>query len=110
MTPLSLRQSGEYDAASEVTVDAAGRYTVEHGGYVTAGRRSGTLAGRDRRRLGALAEAVDLDARHPDAGAVVTTLTVGGRSVSWAGAPPTPALAALVGALARLGGPRGTQF
>ena len=102
MTPLSLRQAGEYDAASEVTVSADGRYSAEHGGYVTAGRRAGQLSARDRRRLGALTEAVDLGATHPADGAVVTTLAVGDRSVAWAGAPPTAALAALVNALVRL--------
>lgn len=102
MPPLRLRQSGEYDAASEVAVDADGRWSAEHGGYVTAGRREGVLTGRQRRALARLAAAVDLGARHPARGAVVTTLSVGGRSVAWAGAPPTAALAALVGALARL--------
>ncbi|WP_412061261.1 hypothetical protein [Rubrivirga sp. IMCC45206] len=102
MTQLALRQSGEYDAQSEVAVDAEGCYTAEHGGYVTGGRRSGRLTACDRRALDRLAAAVDLDARPPAQGAVVTTLVIGGRSVSWAGAPPTPALAALVGALVRL--------
>ncbi len=102
MTAITLRQTGEYDAASEVTVDADGRFSAEHGGYVTAGRRVGRLAGRRLRHLHRLARAVDLDETHPAQGAVVTTLSVGDRSVSWSGAPPTPALAELVGALARL--------
>ena len=102
MLAITLCQSGEYDAASEVTVGADGRYTAEHGGYVTAGRRSGALSARQRRRIERLAEAVDLGAWHPAEGVVVTWLEVGGQSVAWSGAPPTPALAALVGALARL--------
>ena len=91
MTPIALRQTGEYDAASEVSVDADGRYTAEHGGYVTAGRREGRLSA-----------AVDLDWRSSAPGSFETTLTVGDRSITWAGAPPTPETAALVGALARL--------
>ena len=102
MRPLRLSQSGEYDAASEVTVDADGRFRAEHGGYVTAGRREGVLTARQRRALARLAEAVDVAARHPAEGAVVTTLEVDSRSVAWSGAPPTAALAALVGALVRL--------
>ena len=100
MLALRLRQSGEYDAASEVSVEPDGRFTAEHGGYVTAGRRSGVLSRRQRREIARLADAVDVGESHPARGAVVTTLTLGERSVSWAGAPPTPA--ELVGALVRL--------
>ena len=102
MTPIALRQTGEYDAASEVSVDADGRYTAEHGGYVTAARREGRLSVSDRRLLDRLSAAVDLDWRSSAPGSFETTLTVGDRSITWAGAPPTPETAALVGALARL--------
>lgn len=102
MRALRLHQSGEYDAASETAVAADGRYTAEHGGYVTGDRRSGQLSTRHRRSLDVLIRAVDLGATHPAQGAVVTTLTIGDRSVAWAGAPPTAPLAALVNALVRL--------
>lgn len=101
MTPISLRQTGEYDLASEVTVSADGRYTAEHGGYVTAGVRSGQLSPRRQRELDELAAAVRPGDAAP-AGAVVSVLTVGDVRVAWAGAPPTAEVAALVGALARL--------
>ena len=100
MTPISLRQTGEYDLASEVTVAADGRYTAEHGGYVTAGIRTGRLSRRQQRELDALAAAIRPSDAAPQ-GAVVSVLTVGDVRVAWAGAPPA-ACAALVGALARL--------
>ena len=102
MTPVTLRQLGDYDATSEIAVGADGRFTAEHGGYVTAGRRTGRLSRRDLAHLGRLTEAVDLGATHPAQGAVVITLSVGDQSVAWAGAPPTDPLAALVNALVRL--------
>ena len=102
--PLALRQSGEYDADFEATVDAGGRYAVERGGYATAGRRTGRLSARDHRRLGRLAEAVDLGRKHPAEGAYRSRLRVGAAEVAWAGPPPTAPLAALVNALAALGG------
>ena len=102
--PLALRQSGEYDADFEATVDADGRYAVERGGYATAGRRVGQLTPRQHRRLGRLAEAVDLEGEHPAGGAYRSRLRVGDAEVAWGGPPPTAPLAALVNALAALGG------
>lgn len=103
MRPVALRQTGEYDAHTDVAVDGDGRFRVELGGYVTARPREGRLTGRQRAALARLAEAVDWDAAHPDKGAFQTTLSVGDAAVRWAGPPPTPALAALVGALVSLG-------
>lgn len=102
MTPLRLRQSGEYDADSEITVDADGRFSVEHGGYVTAGRRYGQATARQQRQLGRLAAAVDTSGRWETAGAMTTWLQIGDDETEWAGAPPTPEIAALLGALLRL--------
>lgn len=78
MHALRLRQRAEYDAA---------------------GRREGTRLGRQQRALSPLATAADVDT--PPAEGVVV-MTVGERSVTWSGAPPTAALAARVGALAKL--------
>ena len=93
MTPLRLYQSGEYDADGEVVLEADGRFSTERGGYVTGGRRYGTLASRQAR---------DLEAGHALGGAVRSRLEVGGRVLEWAGPPPTDALRALTSALARL--------
>lgn len=102
MTPIALRQLGEYDADFEVVVEADGRFSVERGSYVTGGRRTGRITSRQRRALGRLAEAVDTDARHEEDGAVRSALRIGDAEVQWAGPPPTGALAALVRALVTL--------
>ncbi len=102
MTPISLRQTGEYDSDAEITVDAAGRFSVELGGYVTAGRRTGTLTRRQQRTLTRRTDAVDLGASHPAESGIQSVLRVGDAEVRWGGPPPTPALAALAGALVAL--------
>jgi hypothetical protein len=103
---LHLRQTGEYDADFEATVDANGLWRTEGGSYVTRGVREGRLAPEAHARLLTLAEAVDWDAEHavPEgAGGFTSTLAVGSRTVRWWGPPPTPALQALATALAAPG-------
>ncbi|MEM0962240.1 MAG: hypothetical protein AAGK21_06875 [Bacteroidota bacterium] len=78
---------------------------MDGGSYVTRGRREGRLGLRQRAVLSRLADAVDLEAQHLAEGSHRSTLRVGEKQVAWAGPPPTPALRALVGALARLGAP-----
>ena len=102
MTPLRLTQTGEYDAAFEVVLEADGRFSIERGGYVTGGRHYGTLAPGRVRALERLVAAVDLEGEHVLEGAVRSRLEVRGRVLEWAGPPPTPALRALASALARL--------
>ena len=102
MTPLRLTQTGEYDAAFEVVLEADGQFSIERVGYVTAGRRFGTLTARQARGLEVLAATVDLEGEYILEGAVRSRLEVGGHVLEWAGPPPTPALRALTTALARL--------
>lgn len=102
MTPLALRQWGEYDADFEAVVEADGRFSVERGSYVTGGRRFGRLSPRQQRALARLAAAVDTGAQRGEAGAVRSRLQIGDAEVRWAGPPPTEPLAALVRALVTL--------
>ena len=101
--PLVYRQTGSYDADTEVRVEADGAFTVERGGYVTAGRRAGRLGARDLGRLAALAEAVEgRDWGAPEgAEGFRRTLHLGRRHARWWGpvADVDAALAALVRAL-----------
>ena len=101
-TALRLWPSGEYDADLEVVLEADGRFSIERGGYATAGRRYGTLARAQRADLERRVSAVDLGAEHAVAGSARTVLEVGGARVAWAGPPPSAELRALVGALVRL--------
>ena len=103
MTPLLLRQTGEYDVAYEVDVDPVGAFSIERGGYATGGRREGWLSMREAAAISRLAAAVDTEQSHPTEGAVVTRLWIGADEVAWAGPPPTDALKALTNALAALG-------
>ena len=97
MPPIHLVQTGESrqagaanDADFEARVGAGGRFTVEGGGYVTRGRRTGRLSRRER-------------AAHSAKGAHRSALDLGTTCVVWAGPPPTDALRSLVGALAAPG-------
>ncbi len=106
MTPIHLRQLGQYDASFEASVDARGLWRVEGGSYVTRGVREGRLSRTQQARLQTLAETVDLGAAHavPDgARGFTSTLEVGRRTLEWWGPPPTAPLRALAGALAALG-------
>ena len=103
MTPLHLRQSGEYDADFEVSVAADGRFWVEGGGYVTRGRREGRLSRRERRAVDRLTGAVVQRGALGAEAAFRTVLQIDGAEVAWSGPPPTEPLRALAGALARLG-------
>ena len=110
MPPIRLVQTGESrqagaanDADFEARVGAGGRFTVEGGGYVTRGRRTGRLSRRERAALARLAGVVDTRAAHSAKGAHRSALDLGTTCVVWAGPPPTDALRSLVGALAAPG-------
>ncbi|OZC01688.1 hypothetical protein [Rubricoccus marinus] len=106
MTPIRLRQLGQYDASFEASVDADGIWRVDGGSYVTRGVREGRLSSAEHAAIGALAAAVAMRETHAipeDARGFTSTLDVGGDTLEWWGPPPTPALRALANALAGLG-------
>ena len=98
--PLVYRQTGSYDADTEVRVEGDGTFTVERGGYVTAGRRAGRLDARGVDRLVRLAAAVEArDWGAPEsAEGFRHALRLGDHETRWWGpaADVDPALAALV--------------
>lgn len=97
-------RTGEFDAASEVTVEPDGAFRAESLSFVTNGFRTGRLTPHRHREMARLVAALGPPGRFGfyDRTTGIAELTVGGRLWMWPLYPPTPEIAALVRFLAAL--------
>lgn len=100
---VAYHRTGEYDSASDITVQPDGRYRAQSLSFVSNGFRDGRLSRADCRELVRLADALGTPQRFGfyDRLSGVSDLTVDGRLYMWPHYPPTPEIEALVAFLNR---------